>query len=139
MSTLFFSLPTKERVPLNFCLGTMVTGRLHFGCHSIKSSGGVQQGGPLLFSLTVLELLDDVGFTPDLNLQIWYLDDGTIVGLRSAVSSLLDRLLVKGPSYGLLLNLQKCEVFWLSGDPLRFPSSQMVSKECRISQVELSC
>ena len=70
-----------------------------------------------MFSLTVLELLDDVGFTPDLNLQIWYLDDGTIVGLRSAVSSLLDRLLVKGPSYGLLLNLQKCEVFWPSGDP----------------------
>ena len=78
-----------------------------------------------MLSLTVLELLDDLGFTPDLNLQIWYLDDGTIVGLCSVVSSLLDRLLVKGPSYGLLLNLQKCEVFWPSGDPSfpEFPDS----------------
>ena len=45
---------------------------------------------------------------------MWYLDDGTIVGPRVAVSSLLDSLLMKGPSHGLLLNLEKCEVFWHS-------------------------
>ncbi|XP_062518293.1 uncharacterized protein LOC134193482 [Corticium candelabrum] len=98
-------------------------GQLRFGSHCIKSSGGVQQGdplGPLLFSLTLLELLDDIDSTPDINLQVWYLDDGTIVGPRKAVSSLLDSLSVKGPSHGLILNLEKCEVFWPSGD-ISFP------------------
>ena len=79
----------------------------------------MQQGdplGPLLFSLVVLDVLDSIGQTPGLTLQLWYLDDGTFVGSRTAVSSLLNKLSLVGPSHGLLLNMNKCEVFWPTGD-----------------------
>ena len=48
--------------------------------------------------------------------QLWYLDDGILVGTPTALSSFLDGLQLRGPSYGLHPNLSKCEVFWPSGD-----------------------
>ena len=48
--------------------------------------------------------------------QLWYFDDGILVGTPSALSSFLDVLQHQGPSYGLHPNLSKCEVFWPSGD-----------------------
>ena len=95
------------------------TGELRFGDHRILSTAGVQQGdplGPLLFSLVVLQLLDAIGPTNGLMLHLWYLDDGTFVGTRDAVASFVNSLVEKGPSFGLKLNLKKCEVFWPSGD-----------------------
>ena len=54
---------------------------------------------------------------PDgLHFQLWYLDDGILVGTPTALSSFLDGLQLRGPSYGLHPNLSKCEVFWPSGD-----------------------
>ena len=94
-------------------------GRLRFGDTSIFSTSGVQQGdplGPLLFSLLILELLDDMGPTPDINLKVWYLDNGTFVGPRSSLVSFLDVL--KGPTIGLSVNIRKCEILWPSGDQL---------------------
>ena len=87
----------------------------------------MQQGdplGPLLFSLVVLQLLDTIGPIDGLFLHVWYLDDGTFVGTRDAVSSFLISLINNGPSFGLKLNLKKCEVCWPSGDQSfpRFPS-----------------
>ena len=93
---------------------------LRFGHHRLTSSTGVQQGdplGPLLFSLVLSELMDEIGQTNDVSFQVWYLGDGSFVGQRSAVASLLELVKSKGPDYGLEINMSKCEVFWPSGDP----------------------
>ena len=70
----------------------------------------------ILFSLVLMEFLDDLGPLPDLKLKLWYLDDGAFLGQRASAACLLDVLLSKGSSFGLHFNLNKCEVFWPSGD-----------------------
>ena len=94
-------------------------GELRFGPHRILSTTGVQQGdplGPLLFSLVLRDFLSNCPVPDGLHFQLWYLDDGILVGTPSALSSFLDDLQLRGPSYGLHPNLSKCEVFWPSGD-----------------------
>ena len=99
-------------------------GELRFGNCRLISTTGVKQGdplGPLLFSLVVLEALDDLGHIDGLQMQLWYLDDGTFFGTRDSLSVLLKSLLSRGPDVGLHFNRGKCEVFWPSGDQ-EFPS-----------------
>ena len=60
--------------------------------------------------------MDSIKVPPDISFQLWYLDDGTFAGTRSAVTELLELFRKHGPSFGLTLNLKKCEVFWPSGD-----------------------
>ena len=94
-------------------------GELSFGPHRILSTTGVQQGdplGPLLFSLVLLDFLSHCQASDGLCFQLWYLDDGILVGTPSALSSFLDVLQHQSPFYGLYPNLSKCEVFWPSGD-----------------------
>ena len=57
-------------------------------------------------------------------IYIWYLDDDTFIGPRPAIAQLFHLLQSRGPSFGLLLNPTKCEVFWPSGDQKfsEFPS-----------------
>ena len=108
-------------------------GELRFGPHQLKSYAGVQQSdplGPLLFSLVLLDLLDQVGQIEGLQFSVWYLDDGTFVGPRSSMVSLIDRFQQLGPTLGLHLNLSKCEIFWPSGDQ-SFP--EFPPEMCRLS------
>ena len=79
----------------------------------------MQQGdplGPLLFSLVILQFIDSIHLHDLVQLNLWYLDDGTLVGKRSSLSSLLSYFATRGPDHGLHLNLSKCELFWPSGD-----------------------
>ena len=85
-------------------------GELHFGNFYILSTAGVQQGdplGPLLISLVVSQFFDGFWGKLDLELQLWYLDDGTFVGTCKSVSELLQSFGVNGHTFGLHLNLDK--------------------------------
>ena len=72
----------------------------------ISSSCGVQQGdplGPLLFSLVLAPIIEEIkALGPRLNL--WYLDDGVIVGPPSLLQQAWDIIVTKGPGFGLFPN-----------------------------------
>ena len=63
-----------------------------------------------------MELLDEIENIPGIKAQLRYLDDGTFIGTRESVSILLKSLVHKGPSFGVYINMNKCEPFWSSGD-----------------------
>ena len=81
----------------------------------IVSSNGVQQGdplGPFLFSLVLAPIVDEIqALSPNLNL--WYLDDGVIVGHPELLQKAWDIIRLKGPALGLHPNPSKCEWIWL--------------------------
>src|SRR6185437_5222438 len=62
---------------------------LFFGDMLLASMAGVQQGdplGPLLFSLVLHPLAERIEKEfPNLDLSVWYLDDGTIIGPKDDV------------------------------------------------------
>jgi Reverse transcriptase (RNA-dependent DNA polymerase) len=91
---------------------------LFFGSCLLASMAGVQQGdplGPLLFSLVLhpLALKIQEQF-PSLDLCVWYLDDGTIVGPVDEVYGVFKLLQAEGPALGLHLNVRKNELWWPS-------------------------
>ena len=102
---------------------------LRFGEERLLSSCVVQQGDPfgsLFFSLALPQLLEDLTPSTDLHLQLWYLDDGIIIGNRASVAAFFIQLSNNGDKYGFILNHSKCELFWACGDP-KFPE---FSPEC---------
>ena len=119
-----------ERIFIVVCLGSVViplTWRVAIWkpsnpVHSRCSTGGPLS--PLLFSLVILELLDSLDSYSGLHFQLWYMDDGSFVGNRESISSLLQSLLAKVPIFGMHINVNKCELYWSSGDRTfpEFPS-----------------
>ena len=83
---------------------------LFFGNHSIFSQAGVQQGdplGPFLFCLVLQVLIDKLmDKVPDLALNNWYMDDGSLFGKADDVLRAWKIVKTEG---------QKCEVISASG------------------------
>ncbi|XP_076885642.1 uncharacterized protein LOC143535209 [Bidens hawaiensis] len=96
---------------------TAMPSRLYLGDDHIWSTTGVQQGdplGPLFFALNLHPLVHLVQDSCKLLFNVWYLDDGTIIGDTKEVAKALDIIRVEGPRLGLELNIKKTEVFWPS-------------------------
>ena len=60
--------------------------------------------GPFLFNLAL---------APSPNLNLWYLDDGVIVGHPELLQKAWDIIRLKGPALSLHPNPSKCEWIWL--------------------------
>lgn len=83
---------------------------LFYGEHVIKSSEGMQQGdpiGPLGFSLAVNKLISNLKS----EVNCWYLDDGCLIGTIEQINEDLRTILDHQISLGLILNINKCELF----------------------------
>ena len=81
----------------------------------IRSCNGVQQGdplGPLGFAAALQPIIEKVqSGVPNLKVNAWYLDDGTLVGSPSDLASALSIIEREGPSRGLRLNRAKSLLF----------------------------
>ena len=81
---------------------------LVFGDSPIPSSVGFHQGDPLaslLFSINLQPVVDMIRQeVPDLKLQVWYLDDGTLIGTKADLQKAVDIILREGPARGLFLS-----------------------------------
>ena len=89
---------------------------------TIESTNGAQQGdplGPLLFAIALQKILREIHaelteLDIKLSMNCWFLDDGTVAGTPEAIAKFIELLTEKGPSIGLLLNLQKSTLIWPS-------------------------
>ena len=80
---------------------------------TIESSQGVQQGcpmAPLLFALVLKELTSEIDQF-NVTLNMWFLDDGHIVGKKTDLIKILELIELKQDYLGLSLNLPKCTVY----------------------------
>ena len=112
---------------------------LFFGEDTLSSLEGVQQGdpmGPFLFSLAVMDIIRNM--KSDLN--IWYLDDGTIAGNVKTVLNDYKEILKALSSHGLEVNPFKCELFLIkpqSEDCINALSSfREISEEMKLVEKE---
>ena len=83
---------------------------LFFGpSYIIKSQEGAQQGdplGPFLFSLAIMDLTKEL----ESEVNLWYLDDGTIIGTAESAMSDYKKIKDASKSLGLEVNPGKCEI-----------------------------
>jgi hypothetical protein len=88
---------------------------LTYGDYVIPSKEGVQQGdplGPLLFALVIQKVINRIqaDLAKGVNVNLWYLDDGTLGGHPDTVFRAMKILVQDGPALGLFLNASKCEI-----------------------------
>ena len=88
---------------------------LRLGQDTIRSCCGVQQGdplGPLAFALALHPIIEHIQeHVPNMRLNSWYLDDGTLVGSPDQLAAALDIIETLGPAIGLNLNRNKSLLF----------------------------
>ena len=92
---------------------------LRFGEHSLLSCSGVQQGdpaGPALFAMALSEALRDCrnNFGEEV-LDLWYADDGILLGNHTAVLDAFNSLYKPLETIGLIVNNTKCKL-WNQGE-----------------------
>ena len=101
----------RARIPsvaawLESCYGAQPILRL--GERTILSCCGVQQGdplGPLGFSLALHPIVEKIQEqVPGLQINAWYLDDGTLCGSAKVLHTALNIIEEEGPARGLHLN-----------------------------------
>ena len=86
---------------------------LFYGSQKIPSQTGCQQGdplGPLLFSLGIHSIVQDLVC----ELNLFYLDDGTLGGDPEIVFNAFQKLVHLFSLIGLEINTSKCELFFCS-------------------------
>ena len=96
---------------VTFCYHSHSTSFLPNG-HPIRSEQGVQQGdplGPLLYSLAWHTVVSQL--PPSLRLNLWYLDDGHLVGDMPSLRAALDIILTQGSTMGVVVNEAKCSLW----------------------------
>ena len=91
---------------------------LFFNNRTLPSAEGIQQGdplGPLCFSLCIQSLVSRLSS----ELNVWYLDDGTLAGDPETVKADFNSILSEQDSLGLRINVKKCELSILGTDSIR--------------------
>ena len=95
--------------------------------HPLRSEQGVQQGdplGPLFFSLCWQQVVEQL---PALEMNVWYLDDGHLVGPVGALRDALQVIVREGRRLGVAVNPVKCRLW---GPGLRAPGGAMEVDGC---------
>ena len=85
----------------------------------LLSKTGVQQGDPLamlLFAIAIHSIIKKIQELANIKLNVWYADDGTIIGDITSVASAVRIMEEEGPKIGFHLCKEKCEIWWLSHD-----------------------
>ena len=110
---------------------------LRFGTEILESSEGVQQGdplGPFLFSLGIQKIVNSM----ESELNVWYLDDGTIGGDTNTVLKDLQKIQDATISHGLEINPSKCELFIISPDFNQNVTSNLVTFFVKIPEMTMA-
>ncbi|CAK9302743.1 unnamed protein product [Gordionus sp. m RMFG-2023] len=104
---------------------------LKFGEYTIPSDEGIQQGdplGPLIFSLGIHNLVHCLKSSFNLDLNIWYLDDGTICGPSKNILAAIEYIEKNFLNIGLTLNKAKSEICFLNSNTLKVQGFKIIKK-----------